>query len=47
MPPDDRIRILHMIEAADTVAAFIASRDRAALDQDRMPWLLTPLIDDR
>jgi uncharacterized protein with HEPN domain len=36
MPPDDRVRILHMIEAAETVANFIAGRDRAALDQDRM-----------
>jgi len=25
-----------MLEAAETVAAFIAGRDRAALDQDRM-----------
>ena len=30
MPPDDRIRILHRIEAAETVATFIASRDRPA-----------------
>jgi uncharacterized protein with HEPN domain len=36
MPPDDRVRILHMIEAAETVAGFIADRDRSALDQDRM-----------
>jgi len=36
MPPDDRTRILHMIEAAETVAAFIAHRNRADLDHDRM-----------
>lgn len=36
MPPDDRIRILHMIEAAETVAIFIANRECTALDQDRM-----------
>lgn len=36
MPPDDRVRLLHMIEAADAVAAFIAGRDRGALDTDRM-----------
>jgi len=36
MPPDDRTRILHMIEAAETVATFIAQRNRTDLDQDRM-----------
>jgi uncharacterized protein with HEPN domain len=36
MPPDDRTRILHMIEAAETVAAFIAQRNRTDLDHDRM-----------
>lgn len=32
---DNRIRLPHGLEAADTVAPFIAGRDRAALDQDR------------
>jgi uncharacterized protein with HEPN domain len=36
MPPEDRIRLLHMLEAAEAVAGFIAGRDRAALDTDRM-----------
>jgi uncharacterized protein with HEPN domain len=36
MPPEDRVRILRMLEAADAIAAFIAVRDRAALDTDRM-----------
>jgi uncharacterized protein with HEPN domain len=36
MRPEDRVRILHMLEAADAVAAFIAGRDRAALDSDQM-----------
>jgi uncharacterized protein with HEPN domain len=36
MRPDDRIRVLHMIEAAETVGAFVAARHRADLDTDRM-----------
>lgn len=34
MPPDDRVRIVHMIEAAETVARFIAGRGRDDLDRD-------------
>jgi uncharacterized protein with HEPN domain len=36
MQPEDRVRVLHMLEAAEAVAGFIAGRDRAALDADRM-----------
>lgn len=36
MQPDDRIRVLHMIEAAEAVEAFVAGRHRADLDTDRM-----------
>jgi uncharacterized protein with HEPN domain len=36
MRPDDRIRVLHMIEAAEAAEAFVLGRDRAALDTDRM-----------
>jgi len=36
MLPEDRVRILHMPEAADAVAAFISGRDRPALDTDQM-----------
>jgi uncharacterized protein with HEPN domain len=36
MPDEDRVRILHMIEAAEAVAQFIAGRSRDDLDQDRM-----------
>jgi uncharacterized protein with HEPN domain len=36
MPPDDRVRILHMIEAAEAVQAFVAGRQRADLPTDRM-----------
>ena len=36
MPPDDRVRLLHMVEAAEAAAAFVAGRVRADLDTDRM-----------
>jgi uncharacterized protein with HEPN domain len=36
MRGEDRIRILHMIEAADAVAQFVAGRSRDDLDEDRM-----------
>ena len=36
MRPDDRIRILHMIEAAEAVDSFVTGRNRADLDADRM-----------
>ena len=36
MRDDDRIRLKHMIDAAETVAQFIAGRQRADLDRDRM-----------
>jgi uncharacterized protein with HEPN domain len=36
MRPDDRIRVLHMIEAAEAIEAFVAGRHRTDLDADRM-----------
>jgi uncharacterized protein with HEPN domain len=36
MQPEDRTRILPMIEAGDAVAQFITGRSREALDSDRM-----------
>ncbi len=36
MPPEDAIRIGHMIEAAEAAAGFIAGRQRSDLDSDRM-----------
>jgi uncharacterized protein with HEPN domain len=36
MPPEDRIRILHMIEATETALNFVTGRQRADLDSDRM-----------
>ena len=36
MRTDDAVRLRHMIDAAETAAQFMAGRDRAALDADRM-----------
>ena len=36
MPPDDRIRVLHMIEAAEAAQAFIVGRHPGDLATDRM-----------
>lgn len=36
MRPEDRTRILHMIDAAETVAEFITGRRREDLDGDRL-----------
>jgi len=36
MLDEDRVRVLHMIDAADSLAEFVAGRKRADLDADRM-----------
>jgi uncharacterized protein with HEPN domain len=36
MQPDDRIRLRHMIEAAEAALGFTAGRERSDLDTDRM-----------
>jgi uncharacterized protein with HEPN domain len=36
MPPEDRIRLLHMADALETVQRFIAGRCRPDLDVDDM-----------
>jgi uncharacterized protein with HEPN domain len=36
MPPEDRARFLHMIEATQTALNFVAGRQRADLDADQM-----------
>ena len=36
MRDDDRVRILHMIDAAEALAQFVAGRRREDLDKDRM-----------
>ena len=33
---DDRVRVLHMIDAGEAALQFVASRSRADLDNDRM-----------
>jgi uncharacterized protein with HEPN domain len=36
MRDDDRVRLLHMLEATETLAQFLSGRSRGDLDQDRM-----------
>lgn len=36
MPPEDRMRWRHMIEAAEDAISFVSGRARADLDHDRM-----------
>lgn len=36
MPPEDRIRLRHMAEAARDVLSFVAGRQRSDLDSNRM-----------
>ena len=36
MRDEDRVRLLHMVEAAESVAQFVAGRSRDDLDRDRM-----------
>ena len=36
MRSDDAVRLRHMIDAAETAQQFMAGRERAALDADRM-----------
>lgn len=36
MRDDDRVRLLHMIDAAESVAQFVAGRSHEDLDRDRM-----------
>jgi uncharacterized protein with HEPN domain len=36
MRAEDRVRLRHMIEAAESAVQFIAGRQRTDLDEDRM-----------
>jgi len=36
MPPEDRVRILQMIEATETALNFVTGRKRAELNSDQM-----------
>ncbi len=46
MPPDDEIRIRHMVDAVETALRFVASKERSDLDSDEMLVLaLTKLVE--
>lgn len=46
MPPDDDVRIRHMVDAVTTALRFVDGKNRAALDDDEMLVLaLTKLIE--
>ena len=36
MPPEDLVRLQHMLDAAETAIEFMQGRDRSALEHDRM-----------
>ena len=36
MPPEDIVRLQHMLDAAETAIDFMQGRDRSALEHDRM-----------
>ncbi|MBK9444774.1 MAG: DUF86 domain-containing protein [Betaproteobacteria bacterium] len=36
MPPEDRIRLRHMLEAIENASSFITERKRGDLDSDKM-----------
>jgi uncharacterized protein with HEPN domain len=36
MPPEDRVRLKHMLEAIDDASSFIVGRQRGELDSDKM-----------
>lgn len=36
MPPEDRVRLRHMAEAARDVQVFVTGRQRSELDSNRM-----------
>lgn len=35
MPPEDKVRLLHMVEAAENAVAFVTGMTRAELERDR------------
>lgn len=46
MPPDDDVRLRHLIDAAETAIRFVRGRTRADLDNDEMLTLaLTKLVE--
>lgn len=46
MPPDDDVRLRHLVESAETAMRFVNGRSRADLDDDEMLRLaLTKLVE--
>jgi len=46
MRPDDRIRLLHMLDAARQALSFVENRTRADLDHDlQLVWALVKAIE--
>lgn len=46
MPPDDEIRVRHLVEAASKAVSYAAGRSRADLDDDELLRLvLTKLVE--
>ena len=46
MPPEDQVRIQHLIDAASTALRFVEHRSRSDLDDDEMLMLaLTKLVE--
>ena len=46
MPPDDDVRLRHLVEAAETAIRFLEGRGRSDLDDDEMLRLaLTKLVE--
>jgi uncharacterized protein with HEPN domain len=46
MPPDDEVRVRHLVEAAETAIRFVDGRTRSDLDDDEMLTLaLTKLVE--
>jgi uncharacterized protein with HEPN domain len=46
MPPDDEVRVRHLVEAASKAVSYAAGRSRADLDDDELLRLaLTKLVE--
>ncbi len=46
MPPDDEVRVRHLVEAASKAVTYAASRSRGDLDRDELLRLaLTKLVE--
>jgi uncharacterized protein with HEPN domain len=46
MPPEDEVRLHHLVDAAQTAARFVDGRQRSDLDEDEMLRLaLTKLVE--